>query len=446
METTKNIAASAAAVFQQPLRPTFSLIVIALLWLNLTTILDWFASITDEFPKLQQHCPNVQPVSRQEFEERQRSLAQQLYALNASAYIAEPGANALYYGNISKSSWSLSERPLLLVITPTVIDSVVDARLIILTPKFETTRAKSLVIPSSHSVQYVEWAEDADPYQQLATHLLQKSTEAIYVDESIRHFIVDGLQAALPDASVTSAPSQIKLLRERKSAAELALLKCANEATLLAIRRVHRDLYLGIQESQARAMMSAALSGFGLKDGHCLVLFGINAALPHGAGTDRELGLMDFALFDCTGSLHGYYSDVTRTVAMSVSDIPPDHIQIWYNVQAAQAIAQRTARAGVVAQQVDKAARSFLESVGKGSYFTHRLGHGIGLEVHEQPYLRGGSEVILKSGHTFSDEPGVYIEGKLGVRLEDCFYINESGEAVFFTEGIGGQSRSPWSP
>ncbi|SJL04691.1 uncharacterized protein ARMOST_08061 [Armillaria ostoyae] len=101
---------------------------------------------------------------------------------------------------------------------------------------------------------------------------------------------------------------------------------------------------------------------------------------------------------------------------------------------------------GVVAKHVDEAPRLFLGLAGYAKYFTHHLGHGIGLEVHEDPYLNGGSEVILQTGHTFSDEPGVYIEDKVGVRLEDCFYIARNGSAVYLTTGVGGPASSPWKP
>jgi len=104
------------------------------------------------------------------------------------------------------------------------------------------------------------------------------------------------------------------------------------------------------------------------------------------------------------------------------------------------------ARDGVITSIVDKAARSSLQATGYAQYFTHRLGRGIGLEGHEQPYLTGGTDDVIRTGHTFSDEPGVYIESKVGVRLEDCFYIAENGTGVYLTQNVGGQTKSPWRP
>ncbi|ESK93792.1 peptidase m24 [Moniliophthora roreri MCA 2997] len=398
------------------------------------------------FPSLENHCADRKPIQASEFHGRQKALVETLRTLNASAYITEPGANALYYANVSSSYWHLSERPLLVAITPKVqADGTVEPQLVVLAPKFEAARANLLDIPFDN-IRYEYWPEEANPYQILVS-ALSISEGKIFVDGSIRHFIVDGLQAAYGQGSVVSAPQEVNRLRERKSAAERELLKCANEATLLALRAVHKKMYIGMRESEAGNMMASALTAVGLQNGECLTLFGENAALPHGGGTDRELGESDFALFDCKGTLHEYWSDLTRTVALPDTVISVEASKIWQLVRIAQNSALSEARKGVVAKSVDEAARRALSVFGYAKYFTHRLGHGIGLEVHEGPYLNGGSEDILDTGHTFSDEPGIYIEGKIGVRLEDCFYIDEqSGSAVLFTEGVGGQAKSVLEP
>ncbi|KAF8905970.1 Creatinase/aminopeptidase [Gymnopilus junonius] len=401
---------------------------------------------SSQYAHLASHCANIPPISSSEFHARQTELANTLFTLNASAYIAEPGANTQFFGNFSKTQWSLSERPLLLVISPENSGSndgtsfKVRPRVTILTPKFETTRAKLLSVPAiDGQVHYIEWAEEADPYAVVLANLSPSPDASkpriIFVDNGIRKFIVDGLlrsseqlrKMSPPPMNVLSAPSDITQMRERKSKAEIKILKCANEATLLAIRDVHKKLYPGIRESQARNMMASALGAAGLKDGGCLTLFGVkNAALPHGSGTDRALASTDFALFDCTASLHG-------VMALAPDDLPPEHLKVWR-------------LDGALACQVDAAARNFVEEMGYGEYFTHRLGHGVGLEVHEEPYLRGGNDDTIHIRNTFSDEPGIYIEGKVGVRLEDCFYINDNGVGEYLTEGVGGQSTEPWRP
>ena len=207
-----------------------------------------------------------------------------------SLVLAEPGANTLYYGNFSDGDWKLSERPLLLMVAPTGSGDDVVADITVLTPKFEATRAKLLPIPAGANLSYVSWAEEANPYE-IAASAFAPAPTTVYVDPSIRHFIVDGFKKALPDAKVVIAPNSVRQLRERKTAAELELMKCVNEvgkitsrfvfgsdrnrqATLLALRATHKRLYAGIRESQARTIVADALTAIGLKDGGCLTLFG----------------------------------------------------------------------------------------------------------------------------------------------------------------------------
>ncbi|KAF8558450.1 Creatinase/aminopeptidase [Imleria badia] len=398
----------------------------------------------DPWEGLAAHCKDAQPIHTIEFLERQRQLALALHALNGSAYVAEPGASALFFGNISDASWQLSERPLLLIVSPLADQGEVSAHITILTPAFEEDRAKLLNVPGV-DVTYVAWQEDEDPYT-VAVEALPPSRGPIYVDGMTRHFIVDGFGKAAPGLSVLSAPLAITSLRERKSPSEIALLKCANEVTVLAIRAVQAQTRIGMRESQVIQLVDEALAVAGLTERWALVLFGENAALPHGTGTDRVLGSSDLILMDTEGVLFGYHSDVTRTFQLEESEIPEDHSRLWLAVHAAQTAAFRIARAGIITAEVDKAARTELTRRGLGPYFTHRLGHGIGLEDHEAPYLRGGSDAVIDIGHAFSNEPGVYIKGKVGIRLEDCFYINDGGAAVYLTEGVGGQAKDPLHP
>ncbi|SJL04686.1 uncharacterized protein ARMOST_08056 [Armillaria ostoyae] len=357
------------------------------------------------------------------------ALGKTLTALNASAYITEPGASTLYYANVSSSYWHLSERPLLLIVDAS-------AQVTVLTPKFEGTCVRLLSIPAD--AEWVEWVEDEVPCKQLPDI---KGT--VFVDGSIHHFIVNGLRTVFPKATVIAVSTEIRQLRERKSEGELELLRCANEATLLAIQHTHKHMHISIRESGAHQLVACTLANVCAFNVTCSPSY---PALPHGSGTDRRLGPDDFALFDCTTSLHGYWSDITCTLALPASTIPDIHLQIWNFVHSAQHSTFQTIHTGVAAKHVDETPRLFLRLAGYAMYFTHCLGHGIGLEVHEDPYLNGGSEAILQTGHTFSDEPGVYIEGKVSVRLEDCFYIAQNGSAVYLMAGVGGPALSPWKP
>ncbi|KAI1794518.1 Creatinase/aminopeptidase [Ganoderma leucocontextum] len=405
------------------------------------------SSTLPDFSHLQGHCAHIPPISPDSFITRQNSLAQTLHALDVSAYVAEPGASAGYYANLTGSHWGLSERPLLLVVQPQEADDgSVRANISILTPAFEKTRAKLLPIPSKSGVTYTAWPEDADPFATALDLLPNLDDTVIYVDGNVRTFITDGLQKAAPNARVLNAPVEVRRLRERKSSEELDIMKCVNEATVLAIRAARKHMRIGMKESEAKQLVISALTAAGLKDAFALTLFGENAALPHGSGTDATLGKHEFILIDTGGSLHGYRSDVTRTFALPGSEIPLRYQALWYTVHAAQDAAIMTATNGTVTAMVDRAARTIIKNAGYGEFFTHRLGHGIGLETHESPYLRGGSDDIILVGHTFSDEPGIYIEEKVGVRLEDCFYIDEDGTARYLTAGVGGPASGPWSP
>lgn len=184
-----------------------------------------------DFSHLAKHCAKTSPIGTSEFHRRQRSLAETLHSLNASAYIAEPSANSQFFGNISISHWHLSERPLLLIVSPNVVNSKVEAKITVLTPSFEASRAKLLPIPSASNIQFAEWAEDANPYDVAISALpsLGQAQSTIFVDGDIRHFIVDGLGQAAPSCKLVSAPTEIRSLRERKSPAEIELMTCANE-------------------------------------------------------------------------------------------------------------------------------------------------------------------------------------------------------------------------
>lgn len=199
------------------------------------------------FTHLAAHCASIPPIQASEFHARQRALANVLHELGAAAYIAEPGGNAQFFGNISSNKWHLSERPLLLVVTAETNDMNVIPRISVLTPTFEATRAKL-------NITYVDWPEDANPYEITADSIVGKRRGTVYVDNSIRKFIADGLAAALPDNKVESAPSEIRTLRERKSPAEINTLRCANEV----IAEVPRVFF---READAQLMMPGDVAG-----------------------------------------------------------------------------------------------------------------------------------------------------------------------------------------
>lgn len=190
---------------------------------------------SDPWEGLAEHCKDAQPIRTTEFLERQRQLAHALHGLNGSAYVTEPGASALFFGNISGASWGLSERPLLLIVSPLVDQGEVSAHVTVLTPAFEADRAKLLNVPGV-DVTYVAWQEHEDPYTVAVEALSTSSRGPIYVDGMTRHFIVDGFEKTAPGLNVLATPLEITSLRERKSPSEIALLRCANEVR--PVRRI----------------------------------------------------------------------------------------------------------------------------------------------------------------------------------------------------------------
>ncbi len=198
------------------------------------------SSVAD-FSGMKEHCAHVRPIPTKSFIKRQDLLAKTLQSLGASAYIAEPGANAGFYANLSGSHWHLSERPLLLIVTPTVDEEgAIRGNISILTPMFEATRARLLPIPSDSEITFPEWPEDVDPYQVALSAISDLDDGTIFVDGSTRQFVVDGLQKAAGGGSkVVSAPVEIRRLRERKSKEELNILKCANEVSVVSPGLLH---------------------------------------------------------------------------------------------------------------------------------------------------------------------------------------------------------------
>lgn len=207
--------------------------------------------------ELGEHCAHIQPIGAEEFYTRQQALANVLHDKENAVYVAEPGAFAQYFGNISQKDWSLSERPLLFVVSPETSGPEVKPRLTIVTPTFEADRAHLLTVPSEFNVTFTQWDEDANPY--VAAMNAFVGDGPVFVDSAMRKFVADGLEEAASGREVLTAPKEVTTIRERKSEAELEILRCANEVrgmppqnagyaklsqkvTLNAIRVVRKDM------------------------------------------------------------------------------------------------------------------------------------------------------------------------------------------------------------
>ncbi|KIR28218.1 twin-arginine translocation pathway signal peptide [Cryptococcus deuterogattii 99/473] len=326
----------------------------------------------------------------------------------STVWIAEPGPSASYFiGAFSTQDWQLSERPFLVAIGRSPRGS---PRIFLVTPEFEALRASLIKLPRDldGSVIWVKWREDQNPYEALKT-ALGYGVDAFILDGLTRQFVAEGLRSMLREEKDDGVLKEIGLIRERKSLWEVELLRCANQKTLHAIRKTKKRMYLGISESQTSRILEHEMAKTGLMGGGGLVLFGDvrfakfqNSTLPH-----RALGSTTFAQLD--------------KAARGVVDS-------WIGITA-----------GTDTPNFD--------------VFTHRLGHGIGLEGHESPYLVQGSlgERQVRSGHVFSLEPGIYlpVNGKtvngingVGVRLEDCFVVTEDEDGSLKGEWLSGPVQS----
>ncbi|MFT7539718.1 MAG: Xaa-Pro dipeptidase [Gammaproteobacteria bacterium] len=386
-----------------------------------------FSDLTDQRP---QHAP----IAREEKIARVRRLGEILADNSVDALLVEPGKTLEY---LSDLSWGTSERLFALVV-------LADGSSFWVVPSFEATRAQARIAAAGGPEgKIIGWDEHEYAFAPLASELRARGVERIAVEPRCRAFVHTRLGTAFGADRVLSGDAIVAQLRGTKDAHELALLRTANELTQQAICAVAERLPAGTTDHQLGAMMRRAQERLGLSSVWVLPLIGPDAALPHGGPTGRSITKGDLILVDTGGSFQGYQSDNTRTWSF---DGPPtaDALRGWNTVRDAQKRAYEAMRPGVACGDIDRAARAVIEGAGYGqgyAAFSHRLGHGIGLEGHEEPYLDGGNKLLLAAGMTFSDEPGIYLPGRFGIRLEDIVVVTEDGADHF-----GSWQVSPTSP
>jgi Xaa-Pro dipeptidase len=284
------------------------------------------------------------------------------------------------------------------------------------------------------------WQEHESPYQLFGEVLAKMgvSEGKVGLDETCAFFISDGLAQANPKHNYVNAKPVTAGCRMCKSATELALLQRAKDMTIEVHKAVARILVEGISTREVTEFIDQAHYAVGAPAGSyfCIVLFGEDSAFPHGVKTPNNLAASDMVLIDTGCQLGGYNSDITRTYVFG----EPNQRQreVWDIEKASQAAGFEAAVLGQPCAEVDNAARGHLVSKGFGPDYTipglpHRTGHGIGLDIHEWPYLVSGDQTPLEVGMCFSNEPMICITGEFGIRLEDHFYMTEKGPK-WFTE------------
>jgi Xaa-Pro dipeptidase len=346
-----------------------------------------------------------------------RAKAQSLMGeLGISAMLIEPGANMTYFAGID---WGRSER-LLAFILPQ------NGKPMVISPAFEQQRAEDQV---AGRFEVRVWQEDQSPEALIAGVFRDwgVTTGTIAIDGSARTFVYNEMALANPAIKLVTAEAITNACRGVKSAHEIEIMRYANHITVDVFRDAVKTLHAGLTQAQLARTISDGFAKLGYQGG-ALVLFGESSAYPHGLPKPRTLGENEVVLIDGGTSVHGYASDITR---MAVFGKPSAEAQKVFDVvHEAQRVALAFAAPGKKCGEVDAAARKVVTDAGYGPdyrTFTHRVGHGIGLEGHEWPYLVRGSQIVLQPGMTFSDEPGIYQYGKFGIRLEDIMAITANG-------------------
>ena len=377
-----------------------------------------------DFSGLKPLGARLKPITADEFRARLTRAQQLMTELkpNFDALFFAPGTSLYYSTGIR---WGLSERLVGLVLPRA-------GKPVLVCPGFEEGRLREQL---RFPIEIRVWQEDESPTKLAAAALADQGVRIgrLGIEETAYFTYSDHLRAAAPGFEYVSADPVTIACRVRKSPHELELMRLACEATFDVYKPVFAALREGMSQEDIAHLVETGFSKMGLRGG-ALVLLGASAALPHGTKQPQKLKEGDVVLIDGGCGVDGYASDVTRT---GIFGKPSDKIAKAYELnRKAQDAALDAARAGRLSGTVDDAARAVIVDGGYGpgyKYFTHRLGHGIGLDGHEHPYLVKGSTTNLEPGMTFSNEPGIYVPGEFGMRCEDDMVIMADGPAQLLT-------------
>jgi Xaa-Pro dipeptidase len=373
--------------------------------------------------KLSSMTGDVVPISSSERLQRIEKAQRLMRADGLGALLIEPGASLTYFTGVR---WGRSER-----LTAALIPSQGEA--VIVTPFFEEPSVReSLTIPA----EIRTWQEDEDPLKLVAGALRDRRVwgRPVGMEETVRFFAFDGLRKH--GVRLAAGAPVVRACRMFKSPAELALMQKAADITVAAYRHTYRKIERGMTPADIGAIMNEATAKLGGRSEFELILLGEATAYPHGSGKPQQVRDGEVVLMDCGCSVHGYQSDISRSFVFG----QPSREQrvVWDHMRRGQQIAFETARIGVTAGSVDDAVRRQYEAWGYGPRYklpgtSHRTGHGIGLDGHEPVNFVHGETTRLSPGMCFSDEPGIYLPGRFGIRLEDCLYMTAAGPRWFST-------------
>jgi len=367
----------------------------------------------------------AKPISRDERRQRQEKARRLMEANHLDAILLMEGTSLGYFTGIH---WWGGERLFAMVLPARGAAFYV-------CPAFEEGRAREQIAnaPEAEKVDVRIWQEDESPYQRVAQGLKDRGivTGQVGMEETVRFVFSEGIGKAAPQVKIASATPVTAGCRMVKSAHEIELMRLAAKVTWTAYEAAYRALKDGMTQAELEDLIEAAHTKLGFSGGADAQV-GEYSAFPHGSVAPQIIREGAIVLVDGGCKAEGYSSDISRTFVLGK---PSDKMKKVFDiVHQAQSSALKAARPGLECQAVDAAARKVIADAGYGpdyKFFTHRLGHGMGMDGHEWPYLVRGNATLMAANMTFSDEPGIYIRGEFGIRLEDDMHITEDGAELF---------------
>ena len=382
-------------------------------------------SLPPTIAQLKSRKNEATPISLDERRERQESARKRMSEAGLDAVVLIEGTSLRYFTGIR---WWGGERLFALVLPA-------KGAAFYVCPAFEEGRAREQMAaaPDSNQADLRVWQEDESPYQRLAQGLKDRGigTGKVGMEETIPFLFSDNIAKAAPQAAIASATPVTAGCRMVKSAHEIALMRLASQVTLSVYEAVYHALREGMTEHDVSNLIDQAYDRVGFP-GEASVMVGEYSANPHGSATPQVIREGTIIMIDDGCTVEGYQSDITRTFVLGKASEKMK--QVFDIVHRAQSGALAAARPGAACGSVDDAARRVITDAGYGpdyKYFTHRLGHGLGMDGHEWPYLVRGNPTKLQANVTTSNEPGIYIRGEFGVRLEDDMHVTENGAELF---------------
>jgi Xaa-Pro dipeptidase len=393
------------------------------------------ASLPPSIAALKSRKGEATPITRDERAQRQERARKLMAENSLDAMILMTGTSLQYFAGIR---WWGGERMFALVLPA-------KGNAFYVSPAFEEGRAREQIknAPEGERPDVRIWQEDESPYQRLAQGLQERglATAKIGLEETIRFVFADGIVKAASQVTITRATPVTAGCRMIKSGHEIGLMRLASQVTLAAYEAAYRAVKEGMTQPEVEELVEKAHTQLGFTGGADAQV-GEFSAFPHGSVTPQVVHEGTIVLMDGGCTVEGYQSDITRTFVLGKAS---DKMKSVFDiVHRAQSAALAAAKPGAECGSVDAAARKVVTDAGYGpdyKYFTHRLGHGLGMDGHEWPYLVRGNPTKLKANITTSNEPGIYIRGEFGIRLEDDMHIGENGAELFTP-----QSRSLEGP